>query len=166
MLNKPKAIRFVFWERNVIGNKVVKDIYELSVNYKTKDPIGNAMRKLTGYSRSHITKMVEFSVEYVPFEDALVFLDLPLLSKPEDVPNKRYICPVCKGHGHWNLELDAYGKGQHFRAACFQCNGWGWVDEKDKDCVHEFKEIALVGRCLHKMQCSKCGQERTVDSSD
>ena len=24
-------------------------------------------------------------------------------------------CGKCKGHGKWNLELDAYGPGRHFR---------------------------------------------------
>lgn len=78
------------------------------------------------------------------------------------------LCPQCKGHGRWNLTLDAYGKGQHFQASCAQCWGWGWVEKgtTHETCIHDFSDQRSVGRCLHEWKCVKCGYSVEVDSSD
>jgi len=93
-------------------------------------------------------------------------------------------CPLCKGHGMWNLELDAYGKGDHFRASCSQCHGWGFVQPGlDATCIHEFEEVGpkefdelkkkfsglgefVYGRCIHNLVCKTCGRRMVTDSSD
>lgn len=87
-----------------------------------------------------------------------------------------YECPLCKTYGGWNLLVDAYGKGKHFNASCFQCNGWGWVTELDKDCIHDFKElggkecrernIVHWGMCWHVQECIKCKRIISYDTSD
>lgn len=85
-------------------------------------------------------------------------------------------CPVCHGYGGWNLELNSYGPGQHFRCWCSQCNGWGWVVEQDAVCVHKYVEIShklarelglhTWGMHCHVYRCEKCGRTATYDSSD
>lgn len=92
--------------------------------------------------------------------------------------DKVVVCPVCKGHGGWNLEIDAYGKGRHFQASCGQCNGWGWVEKGSKDakCVHKYREMSVKeardkghehwGMCYHVYECRKCKQVIAQDSSD
>lgn len=92
-------------------------------------------------------------------------------------PTKVVECPVCHGHGNWNIDLHAYGKNQHFQAFCSQCWGWGWVlkDSKDATCIHEFNEIsqkeckeigiAHFGNCWHVEKCKKCGVISSYDSS-
>lgn len=109
--------------------------------------------------------------------DATDFTDIPLLAKPEGYPQGAdTICPLCHGHGKWNLELNAYGSGKHFQGGCGQCWGWGWVTPEDADCIHEFVEISQAkakalgvmhfGMCWHVIQCTKCGRLRSYDSSD
>lgn len=112
--------------------------------------------------------------KYLP--DATNFDGLPKLERPSKDHNMPYQCPKCKGHGRWNLRLDAYGPGKHFQAHCGQCNGWGWVSEEDRDCVHKYEEISQAecrekgimhwGRCWHAYQCGKCGRVTGRDSSD
>ena len=87
-------------------------------------------------------------------------------------------CPKCKGYGGWNLQLNAYGQGKHFRMFCCQCWGHGYVDKDSKDatCIHDFHEISAeearnkgvhhFGRCYHVSECSKCGKLISYDSSD
>lgn len=79
-------------------------------------------------------------------------------------------CPVCRGHGNWNLRLDAYGPGQHFQAFCSQCSGYGWVrrGSANETCVHKWRDITpspAPYSCWHLEKCTGCGQEREVDSS-
>lgn len=91
----------------------------------------------------------------------------PSIQYPGFHPKGSVTCPQCKGYGGSVLQVDAYGKGKHFRCHCMQCNGWGWVEDGSKDatCVHEFTE-ENVGNCLHKWTCKKCGASMVVDSSD
>ncbi|MDY7523282.1 hypothetical protein [Sphingomonas sp. 10B4] len=39
-------------------------------------------------------------------------------------------CPVCKGHGQWNLEIDLVSFRSK-RAICNHCQGAGWVETGD-----------------------------------
>ena len=80
-------------------------------------------------------------------------------------PWLKHLCPLFHGYGGWNLTLDAYGPGQHFRACCSQCNGHGRVGDGDKDCIHDWQEVRRLGRCLHEYKCTKCPSTHTVDSS-
>jgi len=68
--------------------------------------------------------------------------------------NLTQLCPTCLGHGGWNLELDAYGKGRHFQAHCSSCNGWGYLKagERPHDVVkrelqEKYKPILHVTHC-------------------
>jgi hypothetical protein len=77
----------------------------------------------------------------------------------------------CKypGCGCADFESTRTPEQRHFRAFCFQCHGWGWVQPGlDADCLHEFKEIApdQPWRCWHTYKCEKCGKTKSVDSSD
>lgn len=120
----------------------------------------------------------------------LLFQDFPLKEKCEWYPDYSELCPLCKGHGGWNLKLNSYPlrdledtpdnrhKYSHFRGHCSQCNGWGWVKEGSLDatCIHDYNEISYdecrklnvyhAGRCWHVYKCSKCGETRGYDSSD
>jgi hypothetical protein len=119
----------------------------------------------------------------------LVFKDFPLLEQPTDYPYTQH-CPLCKGHGGWNLQLNSYPlynhedtaenrhNYSHFRTHCMQCAGWGWVKpgSPDSNCIHDYNEIDYekclllgvyhAGRCWHVYECSKCGKTRGYDSSD
>lgn len=84
--------------------------------------------------------------------------------KPEDW----VLCPACHGHGSYNLELNAYGEGQHFRGGCNNCTGWGYVEvgSPDAKCVHKYGSSRNVGKCLTEYTCDLCGNKNVVDSSD
>ena len=121
--------------------------------------------------------------------NATNFTDIPLISEEKFKDYLAYlkkpdaeihVCPVCHGHGAWNLTLNAYGPGVHFQASCNQCSGWGYVTEEDL-CIHAFVELARAeierrnaqgakllnfGRCWHVYECQKCGQIRYLDTSD
>lgn len=84
-------------------------------------------------------------------------------SLKEKTDIREYICPVCSGHGGWNLELNAYGTGKHFQAHCSQCEGYGWVFEWDR-CVHDLDNGIKIGNCLHRYTCKKCGITKEIDS--
>lgn len=122
------------------------------------------------------------------------FTDMEVRQPPTGYPCKAEeatICPQCKGYGGWILTLNAYPLPQgmedtaenrakycHFRAHCSQCSGWGWVKagSKDAECVHKNRELSVEecrargighhGMCWHVYECEKCGQIRSVDSSD
>lgn len=98
--------------------------------------------------------------------DATDFTDLP---KREPTQAYTEECPVCHGHGRWNLRRDEYGPGKHFQAFCRQCWGWGWVKPGlDATCVHDFKAVApdQPFRCWHTIACTKCGTKRSYSSDD
>lgn len=61
--------------------------------------------------------------------------------KPEviDRPHK---CPLCQGYGSWNLKLNHWGEGKHYRALCGQCDGYGWVRSEDAKCIHN-NEVSI-----------------------
>jgi len=86
-------------------------------------------------------------------------------------------CPQCKGHGGWNLQLNAYplhGKPStkknrhlfsHFRAGCTNCQGYGYVAPKDAHHIHKWNYVRNIGNCLNLYEC-ECGLKWQVDSSD
>lgn len=87
-------------------------------------------------------------------------------------------CLQCKGHGGWNLRLNAYplhGKKNtpenrhlysHFRASCSNCMGHGYVSPKDAEHIHKWEFVKNIGNCLNLHRCSECGQEWQIDSGD
>jgi DnaJ-class molecular chaperone len=75
-------------------------------------------------------------------------------------------CAKCKGRGGWNLELNAYGPGKHFRASCNNCNGWGYVRAEQGDHIHEWDRGEHISRCCTRYTCVGCGKVSDVDSSD
>ena len=104
--------------------------------------------------------------EYLP--TATDFTDIRVL--PQGRPNQ-VLCPLCKGHGMWNLKVDAYGKGRHFQRGCRQCNSWGWVDagSLDATCIHEVEEVSRPANHrsgIHVEVCKKCGRKSSYDTSD
>lgn len=112
--------------------------------------------------------------EYLTPDHPDAFVDWEL-RKPERDLTK--MCPVCKGHGGWNLELNAYQNQyedtpanrhlfSHFRAHCSHCNGWGYVEESEMCPGHEWETVKSLGNCLRLEKCRKCGAEIQVDSSD
>jgi len=126
----------------------------------------------------------------MPFLPAATdFTDMEILSKPKEYPDLKTICPICKGYGGWNSELNCYRlppgvedtaenrcKYVHFQAGCSQCNGWGWVSDEGANCIHEMKELSQkecrkrgiqhFGNCYHVYECIKCSKVEHVDSSD
>ncbi len=105
--------------------------------------------------------------------DANAFVDHPMKPQVEGCVE----CPKCKGHGGWNLRLNAYslhGKEDtpenrhlfaHFRASCNNCWGWGYVEPKNADHVHDWKPRS-IGNCESEWTCATCNEKRIVDSSD
>lgn len=117
-------------------------------------------------------------VNYIDVNHPDAFADYP---SPKERPSwaPDYVeCPLCKGHGGWNLKLNAYPlhtlantaenrhNFSHFRAHCIQCGGYGWTTTENSKCIHEFALRARVGNCLNLHKCVKCGKEETWDSSD
>lgn len=74
-------------------------------------------------------------------------------------------CPKCEGHGRWNIQIDAYGKGHHFQMVCGACNGRGYL-RKGQTCTHEWHRKANIGKCLNLYACKHCGEQKAIDSSD
>lgn len=96
------------------------------------------------------------------------------LTKKLPAEDRMHECLECHGFGGWILQQNTYGPGQHFKASCSNCNGWGYTKEKE-DHIHDFKEltqatcrergIAHFGMCYHVHECAICGRIRAVDSS-
>jgi hypothetical protein len=114
--------------------------------------------------------------QYMTPEHPDAFTDMDVHGSPDmrftDMPGPWVRCPKCKGHGGWNLLLNQYPSDipahRHFRAACMQCNGWGWVkqDSVDATCIHDLKEVPTGRMFDHRYVCTKgCGKDFTVDSS-
>jgi hypothetical protein len=106
--------------------------------------------------------------EDYPLQDPLKAYDIGLTIE----------CPQCKGHGGWNLTLNAYhlhGKENtpenrhlfsHFRASCSHCHGHGYVAPEDAGHIHDWQRAKPMGRCLNLYECSICKKAWIVDSSD
>lgn len=95
------------------------------------------------------------------------FKDLPVRDKPEGRlagPGRDHQCPKCQGRGGWNLLVDAYGPGKHFRSHCLQCSGWGWVKERDAICVHDWDETRGKRMGQRFYTCKSCGAVRETNS--
>jgi len=109
------------------------------------------------------------------FPAATDFSDIPLKQPPVSA-GLVHVCPKCRGHGGWNLRRNAYGPGKHFQCGCGQCNGWGFVDESDRLCVHGYRELTQAecrareiphhGICWHVLECTSCGRRLSYDSGD
>jgi DnaJ-class molecular chaperone len=88
------------------------------------------------------------------------------------------LCPICRGHGGWNVVLNQHplhGNPDtahhrhlfaHRRTQCEHCNGWGWLHPDDNCPRHQWEKIGNRGRCLHIYRCTGCGVEREIDASD
>lgn len=118
---------------------------------------------------------------YLKPTDPDAFLDMAKKDCPSKaVVNKDMVeCHVCLGHGGWNLCINEYGPGKHFKCSCSQCLGWGWVvkGSKDDTCPkHEFRELSRAqcqelnvphyGKCYHVYSCTLCGHVQSHDTSD
>lgn len=122
-------------------------------------------------------------MDYLTPEHPQAFFEFPA----KELPGDRYPemapynteCPQCKGHGGWNLRLNAYKlpagyadtvenrhKYVHFQMHCNHCNGWGYVKPEDANHVHDWQHVKNLGRCLNLYKCSICQKEWEVDSSD
>lgn len=116
--------------------------------------------------------------EYLNPTDEGAFVDYPM-KKPGEPATE--MCPLCKGHGGWNLKLNAYRMApglkdtpenrhlhSHFRANCSNCNGWGYVvpGSLDATCIHDYQFHRNEGNCLNSYRCSRCKKTVTYDSSD
>lgn len=115
--------------------------------------------------------------KYLTPESPDAFVDFPVLD-PVPLAYLTKICPVCHGHGGWNLRVNSYTlpigtadtpenrhKYVHFRAHCTHCNGWGYVREDETCTGHEWRHVRNTGNCLNLYRCDKCGKEWEIDSS-
>ena len=110
--------------------------------------------------------------------DPQAFVDFPKPPAAPEYMGATVECPLCKGHGGWNLRLNEYklhGKEDtpenrhlfsHFRASCSQCQGYGVVKPEDGYHIHDWKRTKNLGNCLNLYECAECGQKWQVDSSD
>lgn len=116
---------------------------------------------------------------FMTHTDPNAFIDHPMADQ-EEAKKMGFscLCQKCKGHGGWNLELNAYPlrgkdntpenrhKYSHFRAHCTNCHGWGYVNETCGDHIHEWSFVRNLGNCLNLHRCDTCGKEWEIDSSD
>ena len=113
---------------------------------------------------------------YIEPTDPEAFVDFTRKEPAYDYTKE---CPVCKGHGGWNIELNAYKMPNgyedtpenrhlyvHYRASCSHCNGWGYVEESNNCPGHKWVFVRNLGRCYNLYKCAICGEEWEVDSSD
>lgn len=93
--------------------------------------------------------------KYLEPTDPDAFVDHELLSP---VPSMGYTveCPQCKGHGGWNLQLNAYPlRGKE-----------NTPGTDNADHVHEWVFVKNTGNCLNLHECKICGRKWEIDSSD
>lgn len=105
-------------------------------------------------------------------EPATVFDGLTKLDKPDHLD---YECPKCHGYGRWVLAFRPNSPGGNFHGNCGQCNGWGWVNIRDVNCIHIWEEVSgkraaelgvpHYGAFWHVLECEKCGVTTCYDSS-
>ncbi len=55
--------------------------------------------------------------------DPHAYDNIPIKYRPGDFDE---ICPTCKGHGYWNIEL--HGHGRVKTEGCHHCFGCGWLE--------------------------------------
>lgn len=103
------------------------------------------------------------------------FVDWPVMQPAHGYTKP---CPVCKCHGGWNLQLNAYSlhhypdtpenrhRYSHFRATCGHCHGWGYVRPENTCPGHEWVHVRNTDRCLAEYQCKHCNVVAEFDSSD
>lgn len=121
--------------------------------------------------------------KYLEPTDADAFLDFPKKSLEKILESSPWMkdhsveCPQCKGHGGWNLRINAYPlhhhentaenrhEFSHFRASCSHCHGWGYVKPEDANHVHEWVWVKNTGNCLNLHECKTCGKQWEIDSS-
>lgn len=115
---------------------------------------------------------------YLEPTDDDAFLDFP--KKEREPWAKDFVeCPVCFGHGGWNLRTFSYTlpKGMedneenrhshvHFRCFCQQCRGYGYTHPDNAKCIHNMVHFQNLGRCYNREKCTKCGMTQDIDSSD
>lgn len=107
-------------------------------------------------------------MSYLNYTDDAAFEGLEKKSPPPDSYWHKGLvheCPKCRGYGGWILRPNAYGEGQHFKAGCMDCSGWGFVGTPT-DHPHEWDNGATVGNCLTNYSCTVFGITYQVDSSD
>lgn len=120
--------------------------------------------------------------EFLKPSDKDAYLDFPPLNLV--LKDNEKMCPVCEGHGGWNLEIFAYYKSMlrngmednaenrhrnaHFRCSCSHCNGWGKVEMSEMCPGHIWEHYSKheYFRCLNTYKCTLCGKLWEVDSSD
>lgn len=122
-----------------------------------------------------------YTEHYLKPTDAGAFQDFPAVN-----PNREFAlsigytqsCPVCQGHGGWNLRLHAYSlhhhpdtpenrhRYSHFRSVCGHCNGLGSVHPSVTCQGHEWRWVKNLGRCYNRYECIHCAAVSDVDSSD
>jgi hypothetical protein len=115
---------------------------------------------------------------YLEPTDPGAFIDYPLKDSAEAAEmGFSHECPLCKGHGGWNLRVNAYPlhnkedspenrhNFSHFKAHCDTCHGWGYVREKDANHIHKWEFVRNTGNCLNLYHCSGCSKDWEVDSS-
>jgi len=113
--------------------------------------------------------------QYMEVSSPDAFKDFPpKLEKPPHLPTSEE-CPVCKGHGGWNLQLNAYSlhsladtaenrhRYAHFRSSCSQCMGYGWTTELT--CIHDYQKEEQLEMFQQLYRCSKCDSYQVWDSS-
>ena len=117
-------------------------------------------------------------IKYMEPTDKDAFLDFPKKERADYLPSDYVECPVCMGHGGWNLSINSYPLHSHadtsenrhlyshFRTNCNQCNGWGQLDKKNTVCIHTLVHDSNVGNCLNRYKCCKCDHTEVWDSSD
>lgn len=126
-------------------------------------------------------------IKYLTPKDDGAFVDFPKKEIEHYYGLAGYTkeCPRCKGHGGWNLQLNAYPlhsyentaenrhRYAHYRSMCDICNGWGYIHQNqnslNSDCVengHVWSFVQNLGRCYNRYKCLTCGIHQEVDSSD
>lgn len=91
---------------------------------------------------------------------------------------EKYVeCPLCFGHGGWNLKINAYPLHEkentpenrhyfsHFRCCCSQCNGYGYVSPDQTNHIHKWIRKEKIANCLHIYECEICKITQEIDSS-
>ena len=60
-------------------------------------------------------------------QDAHAFDGIPVQPRRGNLDK---VCPLCAGHGEWNLEVDLISQRSK-RSFCDKCDGRGWIETGD-----------------------------------